>query len=743
MYIAQIYSIILLSFGAAALYLGVSAVRRQFRDYAGNAILGLLCFSSSIWCYGFGMVFLTSNTTIAYWGRTIGMIGVFAYLILVQILVGILGKIPQKAYRAFCIFTSLGILIYFPTVNPAVTVYYMEETGMTYTFKPGLANNIYTVYSLIFAINMIVSIICTIRNAENRRTKITGYKMASTLIIIFLGMILDTILPMFGFGAIPGSSITQFLGLLVLYYAIVDFNKTRITPMNMSSYIYGSVSEPVMVFDIEGVLRLSNKASEDVFRETFEHYKEEEIKITEMFLLDENHFDYKGNHRTDDTYAVIGKIPVQIQTSRIEDRFGDIIGFIITVKDMTRINEIMDSLVEAKQLAEANSLAKSTFLANMSHEIRTPLNAIVGFSELLLKSEVSSGGREQAEDIRDASYNLLAIINDILDISKIESGKMELNEVNYKISNVIKDAYLITENLAKAKGLRFSMEMDETIPSVLYGDPIRIRGILVNILNNAVKYTKEGSVKFVGKTKTCHDDTVVLEFQVIDTGIGIREADQGRLFESFLRVDKRVNTGIEGTGLGLAIVKGFLDLMGGTVEVNSTYGEGTVFTIVIPQKIIDNVPVGQVLIRTDDKESKSSISSVKYQGIKVLAVDDNKINLKVITRVLRQYDIEVSAADSGMAAIELCKTTDYDIILMDQMMPGMDGVEAMKQIRELGGHYVSDECAIIALTANAITGVREQLIAEGFDEYLSKPIHFPEMEKVFNEFLMKRKSKEQ
>lgn len=737
MYIAQIYSIILLSFGAAALYLGISARRRQFKDFAGNAILGLLCFSSAVWCYGFGMVFLTSNITIAYWGRTLGMIGVFAYLILVQIMVGILGNIPKAAYRAFCIFALLGLVIYFPTVSPRVTLYYMEDTGMTYTFKRGLANNIYTVYSLIYAVNMVVSITFIIKNAQNRREKTTSHKMGITLIIVFMGMILDTILPMFGFGAIPGSSITQFFGLLVMYYAIVDLNKTRLTPINMSRYIYESVSEPVMVFDMDGVLMLSNNAALEVFGETFVHYNDKPMKLTDIFLLDENHLDYEGNHRTDDTSSVIGNVPVQLQTSRIKDRFGDVIGFIITVKDMTHINEIMDSLVEAKRLAEANSLAKSTFLANMSHEIRTPLNAIVGFSELLLKSDLPTEDKEQAEDIRNASHNLLAIINDILDISKIESGKMELNEINYNISDVIKDAFLITETLANAKGLSFSIDVDENIPSGLYGDPVRVRGVLVNILNNAVKYTKTGSVRFEGKTVKIENDTAVLEFKIIDTGIGIRESDRDKLFDSFMRVDKGKNSGIEGTGLGLAIVKGFVELMGGSVGVESIYGKGTTFTVTIPQRIVENVPIGKILVKSESKVLKSSIGSVKYSGVKVLAVDDNRVNLKVISKILKQYDMDVTAVDSGFAAIETCKENNYDIILMDQMMPVMNGVEAMNHIRELGGCYSSGNCAIIALTANAITGVKEQLLGEGFDAYLSKPINFTQIEETFSNIIGK------
>ena len=741
MYLAQVYSIILISFGAAAFYLGLSALRKQYREYKGNVILGLLCFMSAIWCYGFGMVFLTSNTTIAYWGRTIGMIGVFGYLILVQILVGILVKIPKKAYLTFCAFSAIGIIIYYPIVSPNMTLYYMGEYGMTYTFMPGIVSNIYTVYSLIFAINMIISIYYMIRYAENRRSKVTGHKMGVTLFIVFAGMILDTILPMFGIGAIPGSSITQFLGLLVVYYAIVDFNKTRITPMNMSQYIYASVSEPIMVFTPEGELKLTNNAATTALSRVIGDYKEKVLKITDIFDVDKNYLKYEGKHRTDDTKSVVGDIPVQLQTSRIVDRYGDIIGFITTIKDMTKINEMMDSLVEAKKLAEANSIAKSAFLANMSHEIRTPLNAIVGFSELLLKSEIPTKDKEQAEDIRNSSYNLLAIINDILDISKIESGKMELNEVSYKIVDVLRDVYLITETIANKKGLSFTVDIDEAIPSMLYGDPVRVRGVLVNILNNAVKYTKEGSVKLEGRVLNTDEKDVLLQFKIIDTGIGIKAADKEKLFESFLRVDKNVNTGIEGTGLGLAIVKGFLELMNGTVDVESVYGEGSVFTITFPQRIVDRRIIGKVSIDTASRSNMSAIGNVKYEGIKVLAVDDNKVNLKVITRVLSEYDMEVVAVDSGIEAIELCRNNDFDIILMDQMMPVMDGVEAMKYIRNIGRGYASGDCIIVALTANAITGVREQLIEEGFDDYLSKPIDFPKMEEMFTRFINEKQNK--
>lgn len=735
MYIAQVFSIILISFGAAACYLGISATRKQFREFLGNLLLGLLCFASAIWSYGFGMVFLTTSTKVAYWGRTIGMIGVFGFLIIVQILVGVLVKIPYVEYCVFVAFAFLGVFIYYPTVMPSSTIYYMGDWGMTYTFQPGLANNIYTAYSLIFAVNMCISVYQMLKYAQGRRNKVTGHKIVVTMIVIFGGMVLDTILPMFGFGAVPGSSITQFIGLLVMYYAIVDFNKTRITPMNMSSYVYTSVSEPVMVLTVDGNLKLANNAAEKLLKGTIDINGDSEVPVWDILEVSSDHLDYDGDHRTDDSFTVKGHIPIQIQTSKIRDKYGDQIGYILTIKNMTRITEMMDSLKEAKKLADANNIAKSAFLANMSHEIRTPLNAIVGFSELLLKSDMKDKDREQVEDIRNSSHNLLAIINDVLDISKIESGKMELNETEYNIAEVIKDAYLITDTISAKKGLEFSADIDESIPSQMFGDPVRIRGILVNILNNAVKYTRQGSVKLSGNVDHIHDGMVYLKFSISDTGIGIKEEDIGKLFESFTQVDKKINTGIEGTGLGLAIVKGFIDLMGGSINIESKYGEGTTFTLIIPQKILNDAPIGKIDIKNSKSDAKSSIGDVKYTGVKVLAVDDNKVNLKVISRVLAKYEMEVTTADSGPEAIEMCGSHEYDIVLMDQMMPGMDGIEAMKNIRKLSSYYdFGGKCIIIALTANAITGAREELIGEGFDDYLSKPIEFARMEEMFNQF---------
>lgn len=736
MNLGLVFSIILISFGAAALYLGITAMRKQYREYSINVLLGYLCFSSSIWSYGFAFVYITDNTTIAYLGRCFGLIGVFGFLTIGQALIGRMAELKKPLYRLFCGFSSLGFILYFALIQPNATKFYLVSWGMTYSFEAGIVSTLYSLYSVIYAVNIFFTLYYLHKTAKDKRTKIVANRLLGMLVIVFWGMILDTIAPMLGFGALPGSSLFQFLGIIIVYYAIAEYNTTRITVGNMSQYAYEFVSEPIMVFDAKGLLKIGNVAAKNTFANSYKDFSGCTPSIYELFDVGYDYLDFEGTGRSDESRVIHDNMPVQINTTRIVDKYGDIIGFILIIKDMTEINSMMDSLVEAKKLAEANNSAKSMFLANMSHEMRTPLNAIIGFSELLLKSELGEGEREQVNDIRTSSYNLLAIINDVLDISKIESNKMEIAEAEYNIGYVIKDAYLITNTLAQKKELSFNVNVDENIPRKILGDPVRIRGILVNVLNNAVKYTKEGSVSLDVLVNRVEDDTAFIKFVISDTGIGIKREDMDKLFEKFTQVDVKINSGIEGTGLGLSIVKGLIEIMSGTIDVSSKYGSGTTFTIIIPQQIMDGAPMGKIKLVGSDEEVVSAISDVRFSGVRVLAVDDNKVNLKVITKVLTKYEMNVTTADTGTEAIELCRNMDFDIIFMDQMMPVMDGVEAMKNIRWLAPRYASGgDCPIIALTANAITGIREELIKEGFDSYLPKPIDFSSMESMITDYI--------
>ena len=423
-------------------------------------------------------------------------------------------------------------------------------------------------------------------------------------------------------------------------------------------------------------------------------------------------------------YGRIGMLIFSIITLAIHIRM-------ISVRYLEQVNRNMEFMrIHLKEVEEANRM-KSRFLANMSHEIRTPMNSILGFSEILLTQNMTDEQRDYVENIRESSDNLLSIINDILDISKIETGKMEIVESDFEVKPLLKGVCSQVKSLANKKGLTFKVDISSQIPSKLFGDEVRIREILVNILNNAIKYTNEGSVSLGVSTSEVVDKITTLSITVADTGIGIAKENTDLIFHAFEQVDKQKNNGIEGTGLGLSIVRSYLELMHGFVKVDSKVGEGSTFTITIPLMVTDETPIGDMTYGRDEKP-KSRISDIKVDK-KVLVVDDSLVNLKVIGRTLEHYGIVVETADSGQKSIELCEKNVYDIVFMDQMMPVMDGVEAMHKIREMSEYKKGGEHKIIALTANAIKGVEEELLAEGFDGYLKKPIEFDKLEKVLTE----------
>lgn len=737
MILGQIVAFFLIGCAGAATYLGITTLRAPYRMYSGNLILGVICFMSAIWDFGFGLLFMQSNPILAYWGRGIGMIGVMGLIIFVQLLISNIGNVPRWMKRLALVIATFGVPIYFLTVKPSAVEFIYERTGMTYIFKAGIENTVYTLYTVFIAINIGILITTMYNKARNHREVVTAKKFVVALSIMVLGMVMDTIFPMLGLRAIPGSSLVQFFCVLVLYYAVVDYNRTRLTQFNMFSYVYRSVAEPVLVFDKENKLALMNEAAIRMFPSAKDSSTPLGSYFDELFDIESNFLGTASDHQLTRCNTKENNTPVEIQVNIIRDKYQDELGYIITVKDMTEINHAMDSLLEAKKSAENASKAKSTFLANVSHEIRTPLNAIVGFSELLIAENLDSKSAEHIDDIRSSARNLLAIINDILDISKIESGRVELVEEKYRLSEVLKDTAMIASTLTEKKGLSLEVDFAENIPDVLVGDYVKVRGILVNVINNAVKYTPEGFVRVTGSVLSVKGDDLTLRFTVKDSGIGIKEEDIPKIFDSFSQVDQKVNRGIEGTGLGLAIVKAYVELMNGKIDIESKYGEGSEFIIIIHQKLYDKTStIGHIGVGESTGKVVSNIHNVDFNGIRVLSVDDTKINLKLVERTLSKYGMIVTSSISGMDAIEKCRNNEYDVILMDQMMPEMDGIEAMNKIREISPYYAKNgKCLIIALTANAISGVRDELIGMGFDNYLSKPMNFSEIEQMFKDYI--------
>jgi signal transduction histidine kinase/ActR/RegA family two-component response regulator len=511
-----------------------------------------------------------------------------------------------------------------------------------------------------------------------------------------------------------------------------------------------------------------------------------------------------------------------------------------------KVRERTEELETQTAIAQKASMAKSEFLANMSHEIRTPMNAIMGMVELILRKDISADVYEDALDIKRAGSNLLVIINDILDFSKIESGKMEMVTADYRLDSLVNDCVSIVRVRLTEKPLLFIVDVDSTLPGELRGDEIRVRQVLINLLSNAVKFTQNGHIalKISALPSTEKVGVISLKFEIKDTGVGIKTEDMNKLFSDFVRFDSHRNRGIEGTGLGLAISKHLCRLMGGDITVQSVYGEGSTFTVVVPQAIKNPAPIAMVdqpakklslalesrpvladsldyslqnlgvparIVSTEqaffqelekpapgkmypfvfvpgafvekteafirergistclvaildpndpvpgntrslslpvytasianvfngpEKEMRREKSSAKFTApdVRILVVDDNRTNLMVVKGLLSPYRTDITLCNSGREALALVQQNRYDIVFMDHMMPGMDGVETTAAIRALGGDWFPD-IPIIALTANAVAGMKEEFLSKGFSDFVSKPIEIPKLEEVMDRWV--------
>ena len=398
------------------------------------------------------------------------------------------------------------------------------------------------------------------------------------------------------------------------------------------------------------------------------------------------------------------------------------------------LQTMSNSLQEQIRLADAANKAKSDFLANMSHEIRTPINAVLGMNEMILHETQEDSTREYAASIHTAGKTLLSLINSILDFSKIEDGKMEIIPVDYDTASVVNNLVHSVLERAKAKGLDFIADIDRNLPAILGGDDVRITQVVTNLLTNAVKYTEAGSVTFTVREEGRSGDDIDIFFSVKDTGIGIKKEDMGRLFESFERIEEKRNRSIEGTGLGMTIVNRLLPMMGSRLKVHSVYGEGSEFSFTLRQKIVDERPIGDYSARLRSSAAREAEeTALRAVGARILVVDDNEMNLKVAANLLKLNGIVPDLADSGQAAIEHIRRQDYDIVFLDHMMPKMDGIETLQNLRKEG--LPRPGTRVIALTANAIVGAKETYLAAGFDDYLSKPIELGKLEAILMKYL--------
>lgn len=390
---------------------------------------------------------------------------------------------------------------------------------------------------------------------------------------------------------------------------------------------------------------------------------------------------------------------------------------------------------EARHEALAANEAKGKFLARMSHEIRTPINAVLGMDEMILRESKEQSIKEYAMDIYTAGQTLLSLINDILDFSKIDSGKMEIVPAEYDLSSLIHDLANMAAQRAKGKELRLEVQVDHEIPCRLYGDDVRIRQVLTNLLTNAVKYTPQGTVWLRVSGSRTTEGQAVLRFEVEDTGIGIKKEDLPKLSAEFERIEEDRNRHIEGTGLGMNITIQLLELLGSRLQVESTYGKGSKFYFELTQKIVDPTPIGDFESRIHQiAEDYSYSSKFRAPEAKLLVVDDNAVNRRVLRNLLKETQIQVEEAEGGRECLELVQKNHYDLIFLDHMMPEMDGIETLHRMQQFSGHPCQDT-PVVVLTANAVSGAKEKYLAEGFHDFLSKPIVPEKLENMLKRML--------
>ena len=573
-----------------------------------------------------------------------------------------INTVENNLFKLLLIIASLGCLIALPT-------YYFVKNYETYLIAAEIFSKLYLMYLITWV--GIVSIYFTILISKTDDKKVFNIGSKVLFSYLFLGYVIITFLPI------------KYNNIYVYTFGPAVNYTYAICGIQLLYYLFGFVLKFKLI---------KNKKS---------------IPFSCIFIL--------------------GGIMAIVQGLEPSIRLmTPMIAFVTYIMYNTIENpdmKMIEQLNIAREQAEQANNAKTDFLSNMSHEIRTPLNAIVGFSHSLEKEELPNTAKEDVKYILSASDNLLDIVNSILDISKIEANKLEIVNTQYDINEVLDDLVALTKARLGEKPIEFKTSFDASLPKVLYGDYVRLKQICLNLLTNSVKYTKEGFIEFkVDYIKK--GDVVRLILSVEDSGIGIKKENIDKLFSKFERLDLEKNISIEGTGLGLAITKKLVELMGGSIVVQSEYGIGSKFTVAIDQRV---VKADEIQIHKDVIEEVHT-----YEGKKILVVDDNKLNLKVAEKLLSEYKVTVQLVNSGDESIEKIKDGEiYDLILMDDMMPHKSGTQTLKELKTLPDFNMK----VVALTANAITGMKEKYLSEGFDDYLAKPIEKQELTRVLNKFL--------
>ena len=710
---------------------GISYFMREKNAGALRYYMLVMGFFGALWSGGYGIMGFTETGEVAAVFRAVGLVGVAGFMMTEALMIAYMVELPKWLFRAYAmifgIFAVVDLYFFIPDQHTFVRL----NGRMCYYSTNSFGRMVHNIFLAFVVVTMIAMAILWVHKEKPKRQ--SYYVRAAILanFAILFSIIPDTILPMLGKPSFPSSAYGMFLTYMITWFWATRFNAFSITVGNLSQYIYESANTAILIFDEYFRLVLANPYGQELLGIK----KIENQKLMQLFQGTDAEFGrikdgiLRDNKGVAELVSVHGAISCSLNFSLARDFHDDPYCIVCFVYDLTKEKNMLEEVVRANE-------AKSQFLANMSHEIRTPINGILGMDSVLLKECHDENLREYAKNIQSAGQSLLSIINDILDISKIESGKMEILTIRYQLFSVLNDCYNLTKIKLQNKPVSFIMQINEKLPSWLYGDEVRIRQIINNFLSNAVKYTKEGNITFELDFEEKTDEQILLVITVRDTGIGIKEEDLGKLFESFTRIEEKRNRNIEGTGLGLNLTKNLVNLMGGEVFAESTYGKGSCFTAKIPQKIADAKPMGDFGKRYQQYLSTSDDDKLSFLApdAKILVVDDVTMNLKVVEGLLKATKIQIDTAVSGSECLECVKTTPYQMIFLDHMMPEMDGLETLEHMKNLADNP-NAQTPVIMLTANAIVGAKEEYIEAGFTDYLTKPIRETELLEMILKYL--------
>ena len=589
-------------------------------------------------------------------------------------------KVPDKIIKGLFIFNTFMLLL---ILTCSQHDFYYKNIRMVNTgffphlqFERGIGYYMFMAATLgMMAYSCYISLTQCLKRKGAERKRIFLLMLAGIFPTLVLALYLSGILNEFDPTPIGIMISCCLVTINVLNYGLLD------TMQLAKENIIENIKDGVLIVDTNYNLLYYNEVAGMIFPQ-LEDEEQADSVISKLFAQ-EGESVYNSQNKN-----------YEVRVASLRDD-TTVKGYMAWIFDMTFINRYTDEMISLKQEAERANRAKSIFLANMSHEIRTPMNAIMGFSSLALQGDNIGQMKEQIGYIYNSAKSLLNIINEILDISKIESGRLELSTRDYSTKTLFADVVSIINSQIHTDQVQFEYEIPEAFPSLLNGDETRMREILINLLNNAVKYTPHGKIRFRIEIENQTADTVAFVIRVIDTGVGIRKEEQEKIFGMFVRSDNRENMNIEGSGLGLSIVKGYVELMGGTLQCESEYGKGTTFSVHLTQRIVDATPMGALEYNEEDIATPVTLSFAEYSA---LVVDDNEINLIVTKQILEQYHIETDTVQSGKAAIEAVENKHYDIIFLDHMMPELDGVQTLHRMQRMPGKLVGT--IIVALTAN-------------------------------------------